>query len=140
MVGSATADAIQPANLPLKPFFSQYDRRSAVYFPVFTELQWRAEQKKLAGVRAHEAQLEARSTDRLVLGDEQSERDHQLQANTSETVLYRGRTGRWARGATPFEFRMRVKNGPLNLQAIYWGKQRNSRFRIYVDDVLVGSE
>jgi hypothetical protein len=47
---------------------------------------------------------------------------------------------RLARNGASFEFRMRSANEPLVLQATYWGKQRNSRFRIFVDGVPVGTE
>jgi uncharacterized protein len=139
-IGTTTGSVSRPANLPLKPFFSQYDRRSAVYFPRFTEPQWQAELARLATVRKHQAELESASVDVLQLGDDSSERDHELKANTSETVLYRGRTGRWARSATPFEFRMRASSDLSTLHATYWGKQRGSRFKILVDGVTVGTE
>jgi DUF1680 family protein len=151
LVAATTADAVnsidtttgsvsRPPNLVVKPFFSQYDRRSAVYFPRFTEQQWQIEEARLAAVRKHQAEIEAASVDVLQLGENQSERDHELKAASSETVLYRGRSGRWARSDVPFEFRMRVTNDLLTLHATYWGKQRGSRFRILVDDVVVGTE
>jgi len=139
-IDKTTGAASRPPNLVLQPFFTQYDRRSAVYFPRFTEEQWEAEKARLAGVQAHMAELDAQSIDIMRFGDEQAERDHQFKANTSESVLYRGRSGQWARNSTSFEFRMRVKDGPMVLHATYWGKQRGSRFKVYVDDVAVGSE
>ncbi|MEA3181391.1 MAG: uncharacterized protein QOI59_4914, partial [Gammaproteobacteria bacterium] len=153
LVGATAADAVgsigksmntgaasRPMNLQLKPFFSQYDRRSAVYFPRLTEGEWQAEQSALKAEQARVADLEARSVDVLRLGERQSEHDHLLKEGKSETVLYRGRTGRWARNGTSFEFRMRSSNEPLALQATYWGKQRNSRFKIFVDGVQVATE
>jgi DUF1680 family protein len=136
----STGSASRPANLPLKPFFSQYDRRSAVYFPRLTEQQWQVEQAAFAAEQARLAKLEAQSVDVLRFGERQSERDHALNEGKSEAVLYRGRNGRLARGGTAFEFRMRANHEPLVLQATYWGKQRNSRFRILVDGVRVGAE
>jgi DUF1680 family protein len=135
-----TGSASRPANLALKPFFSQYDRRSAVYFPRLTEQQWQVEQATLAAQRARLAELEARSVDVMRFGEPQSEHDHALNEGKSEAVLYRGRNGRLARGGAIFEFRMRSTNEPLVLQATYWGKQRNSRFKIFVDGVRVGTE
>jgi len=153
LVAATTADAVgsigrststgsvsRPPNLALKPFFSQYDRRSAVYFPRLTEQQWQVEQAAFAAEQARLAELDARSVDVMRFGERQSERDHALQNGKSETVLYRGRNGRLARGGATFEFRMRSSNEPLVLQATYWGKQRNSRFKIVVDGVRVGSE
>jgi hypothetical protein len=137
---TGTGSATQPPNLPLKPFFSQYDRRSAVYFPRLTEHQSRVAQAAAAAERARVAGLDARSVDIMRFGEPHSERDHALQDGKSEAVLYRGRNGRLARGGGSFEFRMRTSNEPLVLQATYWGKQRNSRFRILVDGVRVGEE
>src|SRR5262249_35052897 len=124
-----------PANLELKPFFSQYDRRSAVYFPRLTPEQWQTGQTALAAERARLEQLEARSLVVMRFGEQQSERDHQLQSGSSEAVLYRGRHGRLARNGAAFEFRMRVngepsRTRPVVLQATYWGRQRDSRFRV----------
>ncbi len=98
---------------------------------------------RTSGTRGREganSELDARSIDRVVLGEKESEEHHQLQSGTSETVLYRGRTGRWARSKTPFEFRVRGSNQPLTLQATYWGKQKGSRFKILADGVQIGSE
>jgi hypothetical protein len=73
-------------------------------------------------------------------GDQQSEHDHELKEGASEAVLYRGRNGRLARNGTFFEFRMRSSDQPLVLQATYWGKQRNSRFKIFADGVHVATD
>jgi hypothetical protein len=141
LVGTTTEDALKATALPLKPFYAQYDRRSAVYFPRMTEQQWQVEQTERAAEKARIADLDARSIDIVTLGEKESEKDHQLKEGTSETVLYRGRTGRWARSKTPFEFRVRgSSNQPLTLQATYWGKQHGSRFKIFADDVQIGSE
>jgi len=141
LVGTSTEDAVNKATLPLKPFYSQYDRRSAVYFPRLTDQQWQVEQKTRAAEKARLADLDKRSVDIINLGDAQSEKDHELKEGTSESVLYRGRTGRWSRGKTPFEFRARSgTNQPLNLQATYWGKQHGSKFKVLVDGVQVGTE
>jgi hypothetical protein len=111
-----------------------------VNFPRVTQQQWRLEQAAVATERARLAELEARSVDVMRFGEQQSERDHALNEGKSEAVLYRGRNGRLARGGAFFEFRMRGAKEPLVLQATYWGKQRNSRFGIFVDGVRVGTE
>ena len=139
LVGASTEEALKNT-LPLKPFFCQYDRRSAVYFPRMTEQQWQVEQAARANEKKRIADLDARSVDIIELGEKDSEARHQFKAGTSETVLYRGRNGRWARSKTPFEFRVRNSDQPLTLQATYWGKQRGSQFKIYADGLQIGSE
>jgi hypothetical protein len=140
LVGTSTEEALKATTLSLRPFYAQYDRRSAVYFPRLSEQQWQIEQAARAAEKARIADLDARSIDIVALGEKESEDVHQLKQGTSQTVLYRGRTGRWARSKTPFEFRVRSSNEPLTLQATYWGKQRGSRFKIFADGVQIGSE
>ncbi len=141
LVGTTTEDALKATTLPLKPFYSQYDRRSAVYFPRMTEQQWQVEQttarsRKSAHCRSRCPLHRHRYARRKAIRERS-----QLKEGTSETVLYRGRTGRWSRSKTPFEFRVRgSSNQPLTLQATYWGKQHGSRFKIFADDVQIGSE
>jgi hypothetical protein len=74
------------------------------------------------------------------LGEMQAERDHGLEAKLSYPVVYRGRNGRDARSGGYFEFTLNTRPGPLTLQATYWGEERNRRFRILVDDVVIASE
>lgn len=136
----STGSTSQPPNLLLRPFFSQYDRRSAVYFRRLTEEQWGVLQSARMAERARQSLLDARTLDVMRFGEKQSELDHALQEGKSEAVLYRGRNGRLARGGASFEFRMRASGKPTVLQATYWGKQRNSRFRILVDGVRVASD
>jgi hypothetical protein len=136
----STGSNSQPPNLTLKPFFEQYDRRCAVYFPRLTQQQWEISQAAVMAQKARMRQLEARTLDVMRFGDEESERGHALQTGKSESVLYRGRNGRLARGGSSFEFRMRVNSAPQSLQVTYWGRQRDSRFRILADGAHVGGE
>jgi uncharacterized protein len=55
-------------------------------------------------------------------------------------VVYRGRAGRDARSGGFFECTMKARPGPLTLQATYWGEERDRRFKILVDGVIVASE
>ncbi|GJJ04683.1 hypothetical protein RugamoR64_52210 [Duganella rhizosphaerae] len=123
----------RPGDMKFAPFFSQYERRAAVYFPVYTEAEWAASE---VGFRKEEARLKdlaARSVDVMHLGEMQPERDHDLQSDISYPVSYRGRNGRDARTGGYFSFRMKCTDGPLLLQASYWGEERNRDFHISID-------
>jgi len=127
----------RPGDMTFKPFFSQYERRAAVYFNAYTEPQWAASE---AAFRKEEAKLKAlaaRSVDVMHLGEMQPERDHELQSEISYPVSYRGRMGRDARTGGYFSFRLKCGGGPLVLQASYWGEERNRDFHILVDGVRV---
>jgi hypothetical protein len=136
----ATRRIIRPTDLTFVPFYSQYERRSAVYFKRFTEAAWRTEEAAFAADQARAREIAARSVDVMHLGEMQPERDHKLASEESWPVNYRGRTGRDARSGGFFEFTMPVKEGALVLQATYWGDERTGVFDILIDGVKVATQ
>ena len=74
------------------------------------------------------------------LGDADAESEHSLESKISYAVVYRGRAGRDARSGGFFECAMKANPGPLTLQATYWGEERDRRFKILVDGVVMASE
>lgn len=131
---------IRPGNLTFVPFYSQYDRRSAVYFKRFSESGWKQEEASFLAEQARQKDIAARSIDVMHLGEMQPERDHKLTSDISYPVSYRGRNGRDARSGGFFEFTMKVKPGPLVLQASYWGDERLRKFDILVDGTKIGAQ
>ena len=135
-----TDGIVRPADLLLRPFTFQYERNTAVYFRRFTEAAWAEEQVALAAEQSRLEQLRERSADIVNLGDAQAEKQHALQSKISYAVIYRGRSGRDARSGGFFECTLRTKPGPLTLQAVYWGEERDRRFAIYIDGELLARE
>ncbi|WP_267395969.1 MULTISPECIES: glycoside hydrolase family 127 protein [unclassified Sphingomonas] len=136
----ATQGIIRPADLSFVPFYSQYDRRSAVYFKRFTEAAWKSEEAAFTAEQANARDIAARSVDVMHLGEMQPERDHNLTSEISYPVSYRGRNGRDARSGGFFEFAMKTKPGQLVLQATYWGDERGRDFDILVDNVKIATQ
>jgi uncharacterized protein len=134
-----SAGSGRPGDMTFKPFFSQYERRAAVYFNAYTEPQWAASEAAFRKEEARLKELAARSVDVMHLGEMQPERDHDLQSDISYPVSYRGRMGRDARTGGFFSFRLKSSDGPLVLQASYWGEERNRDFYILVDGVRIAS-
>jgi DUF1680 family protein len=132
--------SVRPADLAFSPFFQLRDRRTAVYFRSFDEASWRVEQTAFAAEQARLRDLAARSVDVMHLGEMQPERDHALVAKNSYAVTYRGRHGRDARTFGFFEFNAKVRQGPLVLQATYWGEERNKLFDILVDGERIATQ
>lgn len=130
----------KPADLAFAPFFLQRDRRTAVYFKSFDEAGWRAEQVAYRAEQARAADLARRSVDVMNLGEMQPERDHGLTAKNSYAVTYRGRHGRDARTFGYFEYKAKVRPGPLILQATYWGDERNKLFDILIDGRKIATQ
>jgi uncharacterized protein len=135
-----TAGVFRPADLSFVPFFSQYDRRSAVYFKRFTDAGWRAQEAAFLAEQARARDIAARSVDVMHLGEMQPERDHGLTSDISYPVSYRGRQGRDARSGGYFEFTMAVRSGQMILQGTYWGEERARDFDILVDNVKVATQ
>lgn len=136
----ATSGVVRPADLDFVPFYRQYHRRSAVYFKHFTEGAWRQEEANYNAEQARLKDIAARSVDVMFLGEMQPERDHDLTSDLSWPVTYRGRQGRDVRSGGFMEFNMKVKPGPLILQATYWGDERGRNFDILVDGKLVATQ
>ncbi len=130
----------RPGDLAFAPFFSQRDRRTAVYFRAFDAAGWEREQVALAVAEARRRAIAARSVDVIHLGEMQPERDAGLTADNSYPVTYRGRHGRDARNHGYFEFTARVRPGPLMLQATYWGEERTKRFDILIDGERIATQ
>ncbi|WP_294235380.1 glycoside hydrolase family 127 protein [uncultured Sphingomonas sp.] len=136
----ATKGVFRPADLSFVPFFSQYDRRSAVYFKRFTEAGWQAQEAAFLAEQARARDIAARSVDVMHLGEMQPERDHALTSDISYPVSYRGKQGRDARSGGYFEFTMAVRPGPMILQGTYWGDERKRDFDILVDNVKIATQ
>lgn len=135
-----TAGLGRPGDFRLVPFNDQHRRRSAVYFRRFYDDEWRAEQRAAAERDARARELDARSVDTVVLGDEASERAHGLASSISYAVVYRGRPGRDARTGGHVVVQTRAVPGPLRLRVTYWGEERNRRFHVVVNGRRVASE
>jgi hypothetical protein len=130
----------RPGDLTLEPFFRQYERNTAVYFPRFTDAEWSAEQTALAAQAVADKALDARSVDIARLGDDDDEKAHALQSKISYAVIYRGRKGRDARTGGFFSLRTKSGNGPLILRATYSGDDRKRLFHILVNGHVIATQ
>lgn len=132
----------RPQALSLAPFFNQYDRRTAVYFPRFTDAEWSREEAAFRAAESERATLAARTVDVLQLGEMQPERDHDFRANYSDLFSWSGRSARqlpWGTGNF-LEFTLAVRPGPMVLSALYWGEEVRKNFDISVDGTRIVNE
>jgi DUF1680 family protein len=136
----ATKGIVRPGDLTFVPFYSQYDRRSAVYFRRFTDAEWNVEEAAFLAEQAKAKDIAARSVDVMHLGEMQAERDHDLTSDQSYPVEYRGRNGRDVRSGGFMEFTLKTRAGQLVLKSTYWGDERNRTFDILVDNVKVATQ
>lgn len=137
----STNDLIQPKDIPLKPFYSLHDRRYGVYWDRFNPDQWKEYQRKAKTDQHQQELLDARSVDIVVLGDEDSEKEHGLTSEISYPSTYRGVPCRDARSSGFFSFEARVDPDRKNiLMARYWGGERNRKFDIQVDGETIATQ
>lgn len=135
------ADA-RPEPLTLKPFFAQYDNRTAVYFPRFTEAEWLREEAAFTATQAEQAALAARTVDVIELGEMQPERDHAYASNHSDLFSFAGRSARqlpWGVGHW-LEFSLGVGPGSNTLRVLYWGEEVDKHFTISIDGTQIATE
>lgn len=140
--GKLMLAAARPAPLPMVPFYRQYDRRSAVYFPRFTAAEWQVEADAYAEKAEQARLLAARTVDVLELGEQQPEQDHGFVTNQADLLSWGGRAGRqiwWGIGNFA-EFDLAVAEGPMALRALYWGEEVNKHFALIVDGREVAVE
>jgi len=132
----------RPEGLQLVPFVTQYDRRSAVYFPVFSEARWAQEEVAFRAAERERAALAARTVDAIQLGEMQPERDHDFVSNHSDLLSWGGRSGRqaWWGVGNFVEFTLAVRPGPMVLRALYWGEEVDKNFTVVVEGETIASE
>jgi len=129
-------DATRPSGLRFTPFYSQYDRRSAMYFKRMDDAGWQRELARRAELQAADRRLAKTSVDMIGFGDEASEKVHGLSSAVSFAGAYRRQACRDVRGTGYIAFAMANDPGtPLSLRLRCWGSD-TGRFRILVDGQL----
>ncbi|THD78529.1 MAG: glycoside hydrolase family 127 protein [Phenylobacterium sp.] len=127
---------MQPGELTLRPFFGQYDRRTAIYFPRLSEAAWRTRADVFAAEQVRLKALDVRTVDVIHPGEAASEQAHGFGANQSDVTSYAGRAAReaWWGAGHWIEWDMAVRpDRPMTLQALYWGEEVDKDFEILID-------
>jgi hypothetical protein len=126
-----------PRDVRLAPFHRLHERCYTVYFDIFTEAQWQQRQAEVQAERERQAALEARTVDRVRIGELQSERDHHLTGERTSAGEAYGRKWRHATDGGWFAFDLQARPGqPHELRVTYWGGDAGNR----VFDILVNGE
>jgi hypothetical protein len=133
--GRFLAATTRPQGLTFVPFFSQYERRSALYFKRMDSQQWAQETARRARAKAEQDALQSSAVDMIQFGNDASEKAHELTSDTSFGGAYRRRECRDVRGKGFVEFRMKGSDRPLALRLRFWGSDKG-RFNILVDGKL----
>ncbi|AYV46447.1 glycoside hydrolase family 127 protein [Caulobacter flavus] len=131
---------VQGEPATFRPFFAQYDNRTAVYVPVFTRARWEAEGQAFLAAEQARVDTVARTVDTVYLGEQQPEVDHGGAAGKGEIIQLNGRSGRKLdAGGGWLEAVLARRPGPLTLQLVYWGADAGQSARVLADGAVIGT-
>jgi DUF1680 family protein len=134
--GLLRPDGSGAEDVELLPFFRCHFQRYAVYWQSFTPQEMRAEQARLAEEARRQEALDARTIDRVRIGDAESEAAHALQGVRTYTGpgAYGERMDtRWrdARDGGWFSYDLsipsRSHDRPFLLRCTFWGREQGAR-------------
>ncbi|MGI6218662.1 MAG: beta-L-arabinofuranosidase domain-containing protein [Bacteroidaceae bacterium] len=124
----------QPKDVTLRPLFRFVDNHYTVYFDFFTAADW--EQKKAAYSQKlkEQAAIDARTIDRIGVGESQSERDHKVEDKVSYVYRQGDVLGRDVRDGGYLHYMMQVDPDSANeLMFTFWGNDGDFDFDVQVD-------
>ncbi len=138
-----TAGLLKPADTTLAPLYRTHFQRYAMYWQVTSVANWEANQRKIADAERLERELDARTVDRVRIGEQQPEIDHNLKFEKSESGTGpQGRRWRHAPDGGWFSYEMKVPTAGIKaaIYAVYWGQDDGREFDIQVDGVVIATE
>jgi DUF1680 family protein len=130
----------RPQDVTLKPFYQIHRQRYTVYWKLLTEAEWQVEAAKFAADEARRMAGEARVVDAVHPGEEQSETDHKMQGEQTQSGDSYG--FKWRQAAGWISYQVKVLPGqPLELVASFRdGRQGTANFDLLVDGQIVAAQ
>lgn len=120
--------------LILRPFKDLFYEYYNVYWNVLTPDEWTERAEALRHAEERQRLEEARIVDVLHPGEQQSEIDHGIESERSETGDAQDRKWRHALPGGHFQFQMKLlRNAPQVLSVTYFGSDAGREFDILVD-------
>jgi hypothetical protein len=135
-----TRGLVQPQDVTLEPLYAVHHERMAVYWSVLGSAAWTARQRAVAGVLAQIAAARERATDRVVIGDLDSEAAHAvvLRGEGVPTGTIAGRTWREAHRGASFGYTLATGGREdLSLLCVVGARDRHRRFDVWVEDARI---
>ena len=127
----------------LLPTHLAHNERINTYWSVYSPEDWAQRKAQLARDEAASRALDARTLDRFLPGNQQSEVDHQLKSARTRTAGEFNATASWrdASDGGWFEFVLKTGDSPLTLLCTYWGSDVGGRqFDILVDGTPIATQ
>ena len=122
--------------LTLEPFYQVHDSRYMMYWLALTNSGYKAYIDSIANIEKAKLELQNRTIDYVMPGEQQPETDHALQQEKSNTGNNLNEFFREARDGGYFSYDLSTNSETsLSLFVRYWGAEWGSRkFDIYIDD------
>lgn len=134
-----TEGAGHPDDITLRPFSDLMYNYYNVYWSVLSPAEWHQHEAEMEAAAAKQREEEARIVDTFQPGEQQSEVDHGLASDHSQTGDFRDRKWRDARGW--FEFQLKVRPGVSQvLRATYCGDDTRRKFDVLVEGDLLATQ
>jgi hypothetical protein len=144
-----TTTVAQPREIVLQPFFRLHDCSYAIYWDRVTPAGWDTHVNEVKKLRVQAQQIEARTVDKVTVGDLSSEMVHQLEAE-GNSFTGRGNYGlamhvpwRQMRTGESIDYRMKVpRDEPVTIRCRYFVKpyQQDTDVNIQVDGASIAHE
>jgi hypothetical protein len=127
-----TVNTGKPHDFTFSPFYLTFGQRYAVYVNLYSPAEWKA-------ILKDRTPLPGGVVDRVVVGNMQSEKEHNFQAYRSS----RGESGgrRWVRSPLWFRYDMNVlPDSQMTLLCTYTGDAKDQSFDILIDGLPMKEE
>jgi uncharacterized protein len=135
----------RPRDVSVLPFFRVTDHYYVVYWDVLTSEQWTAVKRERDAELARRKATDARTVDRVIIGDPNSEKAHRLtvqQSNTGRGAYGERMDTHWRDAPDGwFSYELGVApDRPVELVCTYWGKEVGPRtFDVLVDGRVIAT-
>jgi hypothetical protein len=135
-----TRNLAKPEDVTLSPFFRLHFQRYAIYWQVADAAHAAEQQRQIAQEERLERELDARTADRVRLGEQQPETDHQMRIEKSRTGI--GPSGKHFRAADDggwfgFEMKPPPAGTKTAVRLAYWGRDNGPEFDLLVDGTVI---
>jgi len=140
-----TVGAGRPGDVTLLPFYELFGKRYALYWRLYAEKEWAevdAKRKaRAAEETARKKDVEKRLVDRVAVGEDESEKEHNLQTDKSESGELGGERWRQAFTGGWFSYDLKVlPDRPMVLVGRYWGSETGRTFDILVEGTKIATQ